>query len=166
MKYLRARKSHTVRIHAPADRILPLLCPVREDEWLPGWKGGYELIYSESGFNEKGCVFRLHDSFGTEAIWTCIKFDESVHDVVFHICVRDMMVYRFSIRLIENETETTDAVFDYIYTAVSEKGNEWIDNHTDEAVREDVKYLGRLLDYYLEIGSMPDEETLNNGVPS
>jgi hypothetical protein len=32
---------------APAEKLFPLLCPVREAEWLPGWE--YRLIYSESG---------------------------------------------------------------------------------------------------------------------
>lgn len=158
MKYLRAKKSHTVRINASAERILPLLCPVREDEWLPGWKGRYELIYSESGFNEEGCVFRLPDTLGAEGIWTCLKFDEEAYEVVFHICVRDLLVYRFRISLGENGDGTTDATFAHVYTAVSEKGNEWIANRTDEAEREGVAYLGGMLDYYLKNGCMPDEK--------
>lgn len=159
MKYLRTRKSHTVKVNAIPERILPLLCPVREDEWLPGWKGGYELVYSESGFNEEGCVFRLHRSFDTEAIWTCLVFDETAYEVVFHICVRDMMVYRFSIKLTENGEGATDAVFDYVYTAVTEKGNAFIASHTNEEMREGVEYLARMLNLYFKHGRMSDEKS-------
>jgi|GEM_PF-505291 len=158
MKYLRVKKSHTVRINAAPDRVFPLLCPVREEKWLPGWKDICELIYSESGYNETGCVFRLHESFG-EAVWTCLRFDPAVREVVFHVCVRDMMVYLFSIRLHETGEGTTDAVFEYVYTAISENGNEWIAHHTDETVREGVNYLGRTLEYFCRMAPCRDKRS-------
>ncbi len=40
---------------APPSAVFPLLCPVREGEWLPGWQ--YRLIWSDSGIAELGCVF-------------------------------------------------------------------------------------------------------------
>jgi len=39
-------------IHARPDVVFPLLCPVREAEWLDGWD--YKMIYSESGVVEEG----------------------------------------------------------------------------------------------------------------
>ena len=40
---------------APPETVFPLLCPVREADWVPGWQ--YRLIYSKSGVAEAGCVF-------------------------------------------------------------------------------------------------------------
>ena len=40
---------------ATPEKVFPLLCPVREADWLPGWQ--YRLIYSDSGVAELGCVF-------------------------------------------------------------------------------------------------------------
>ena len=39
---------------APPSAVFPLLCPVRETDWVPGWQ--YRMIYSLSGM-EAGCVF-------------------------------------------------------------------------------------------------------------
>lgn len=38
------------------ERIFPLLCPVLEYDWVPGWE--CELVYTESGVAESGAVFR------------------------------------------------------------------------------------------------------------
>ena len=43
-------------IQATRDRIFPLLCPVREYDWLPDWE--CRLIYSETGVAELGAVFQ------------------------------------------------------------------------------------------------------------
>ena len=45
---------------ATPERVFPLLCPVREAEWVPDWQ--YRLIYSESGVAEK---VHFHNSQST-----------------------------------------------------------------------------------------------------
>ncbi len=42
--------------HAPYSKVSPLLCPVREYEWIEPWQ--CEMLHSDSGFAEKNCVFR------------------------------------------------------------------------------------------------------------
>lgn len=46
-----------LRLRAPAspDRVFPLLCPVREHDWIDGWRA--DVVHSRSGFAEPGCVF-------------------------------------------------------------------------------------------------------------
>ena len=50
---------------ATPEKVFPLLCLVREDDWLPGWK--YRLIYSDSGVAELGCVFTTPNPPGSAA---------------------------------------------------------------------------------------------------
>ena len=47
-----------MRIAAPPERVFPLLCPVREAEWLEGWADELEIIHCGTGYAEDGCVFR------------------------------------------------------------------------------------------------------------
>jgi hypothetical protein len=50
------RYEHHMRVAgAPAD-VFPLLCPVREHDWIEGWSA--EVVRSASGVAERGCVFR------------------------------------------------------------------------------------------------------------
>ena len=37
------------------EEVFPLLCPKREEEWIPGWE--CETIWSKSGYNEEGAIF-------------------------------------------------------------------------------------------------------------
>jgi len=46
---------HEAQIAASADAIFPLLCPVREYEWIDGWS--CRMIHSTSGVAEKGAIF-------------------------------------------------------------------------------------------------------------
>ena len=59
---LRRTFEHTALVPAPAHRVFPLLCPVREPEWIPGWS--CELIHTASRLAEKGCVFRTDSPSG------------------------------------------------------------------------------------------------------
>ena len=43
-------------VPATPDRVFPLLCPVREYEWIPGWE--CDVLHSVSGVAEEDCVFR------------------------------------------------------------------------------------------------------------
>lgn len=43
-------------VSAEPEAIFPLLCPVREFDWIPTWD--CDLVYTGSGIAEEGCVFR------------------------------------------------------------------------------------------------------------
>jgi len=64
-----------VPVAGPPRDVFPLLCPVREHDWIPHWSG--ELIYSDSGVAELGCVFRTTASAGEET-WTVSRYQPPV----------------------------------------------------------------------------------------
>jgi hypothetical protein len=41
------QKEFVFEVAAPPDRVFPLLCPVRERDWLEGWEA--DMVYSASG---------------------------------------------------------------------------------------------------------------------
>lgn len=49
-------RHHVFEVEAPRALVFPLLCPVREREWLPGWQA--DIVHSTSGLVEEGCIFR------------------------------------------------------------------------------------------------------------
>ena len=51
----RIKHSYTQNIQAPPSKVFPLLCPVREIEWVVGWNP--LLVVSKSGFAELDCLF-------------------------------------------------------------------------------------------------------------
>ena len=51
----RVSRSYTQHLGAPPTEVFPLLCPVREAEWVKDWRP--RLVLSDSGFAEPDCVF-------------------------------------------------------------------------------------------------------------
>ncbi|MFT3847307.1 MAG: hypothetical protein QM739_01105 [Propionivibrio sp.] len=56
MRQSRKIVSHVMQFAAAPGEVFPLLCPVREYEWIEGWQ--CEMIHSASGVAEAGAVFR------------------------------------------------------------------------------------------------------------
>ena len=52
---IRVTRSYSMTVDAPPAAVFPLLCPVRETEWVNDWRP--KLVLSNSGFAEPVCVF-------------------------------------------------------------------------------------------------------------
>jgi hypothetical protein len=69
----RFERKARIMVDARARELFPLLCPVREYEWIPDWR--CRMIYSESGVAEKDAVFTtLERPFG-KLLWTCALYE-------------------------------------------------------------------------------------------
>jgi hypothetical protein len=77
----RVSHEYTQLNDAPPESVFPLLCPVREVDWVPGWQ--YRLIYSESGLAEDGCVFSTPNEAGPETLWMVTHYDPAAFTIAF-----------------------------------------------------------------------------------
>ena len=70
----RIERSYFQRFRAPAVEVFPMLCPVREYEWIEPWK--YDLLYTTSSVAELDCVFTTH-SEGDDAddVWVISRYE-------------------------------------------------------------------------------------------
>lgn len=147
------RKSfrYVQKLSAPPDRVFPLLCPTREYEWIGLWS--CDLIYSDSGFAEPGCIFRtdFRSDPGPE-IWVVSTYDKNAA-IGFTRTSEDYVILH-TITLIDGGDEGTDAVVDLEYTALTERGEDFICSLTSEAFEEEQSTLEKLLNHYLLHGSM------------
>ena len=62
----RVTHTYTQRLCRPAASVFPLLCPVREADWIDGWHP--LAVYSTSGVAEPDCVF-VTDAEPHDAVW-------------------------------------------------------------------------------------------------
>ncbi len=62
----RATHSYTQNLLAPPQAVFPLLCPVREADWVDGWDP--LCVISQSGVAEADCVFVTAAS-PLDAVW-------------------------------------------------------------------------------------------------
>lgn len=123
----RVSRSYTQRIEASAGRAFPLLCPVREAEWLDEW--AYEMIHSESGVAEDGCVFRTQWSDFPESIWMVTRHDRKEGVVEFVRVTTGLLITRLNIRLEPTADDATLVHIRYTHTPLTEAGSSFIEGH-------------------------------------
>jgi hypothetical protein len=69
----RFERQSRFKVPARAEEVFPLLCPVREYEWIPDWR--CRMVYSESGVAERDAVFSTVEKPFGKVLWTCVVFE-------------------------------------------------------------------------------------------
>ncbi|HZP63232.1 MAG TPA: hypothetical protein VFB28_07440 [Terriglobales bacterium] len=106
---------------APPDRVFPLLCPVREADWVPGWQ--YRMIYSKSGIAEAGCIFVTLNEDGSETTWVVTEYHPANFRIAFAWVTPGLVAAEIRIRLEPKNMQDTSAHIEYTYTGLTERGN-------------------------------------------
>jgi len=139
---------------APPEQVFPLLCPVREADWVPGWK--YRLIYSQSGVAEAGCVFVTPNQDGPETTWVVTEYDPASFRIGFAWVTPDRVAAQIRIRLEANAARNTTAHIAYTYTGLSAEGNREVERYDEERFRQKMQAWEAAINRYLETGKMID----------
>lgn len=149
-KGTRVAHEYTQTNQAPPERVFPLLCPVREGEWVPGWK--YRLIYSQSGVAELGCVFTTPNDDGSDATWLCTEHDPAHYRIAYAWITPGMVACQLRIRLEPGQGNTTRAHIAYSYTGLSPAGNREVEGFTEEWFRARMLGWEAAINHYLRTG--------------
>jgi hypothetical protein len=144
---VRVERTYVQKLRGKPEDIFPLLCPVREKEWVDGWDP--LQVYTRSGFAENDCVFTTGEA-QPDAIWVITNFDSSSHVLEIVKVTPGMTVGRINIALSKNETGDTDARVMYRYTAISTDGENFVRNYSEEFFREFMKFSESILNKFLE----------------
>jgi hypothetical protein len=139
---------------APPQRVFPLLCPVRETDWVPGWE--YRLIYSESGLAESGCVFVTPNQDGSETTWVVTEYDSAKFRIGFAWVTPDLVTAQIRIWLEANSTGKTTAHVGYTYTGLSAEGNREVERYDEKWFRHKMQSWEAAINHYLKTGKRID----------
>ncbi len=158
-KAKRVTRNYIQTINAERAKVHSLICPVKEAEWLDGWD--YDLVFSHSGFAEKGCVFTSRSEGEKDTIWLITKRDDSACETKFARITPDSRVGDVTIRIEDGGNHTSRVHITYTITALTEEGNRFIENFTEENFAKDMKFWEAAMNHYLETGKalpLPDPE--------
>lgn len=144
----RARHSYVQRLAAPPERVFPLLCPVREVEWVNGWCP--RRVISESGVAEAGCVFLTPEPGGRESVWVVTRHEPAAR-VSFLKVTPGVTVGEIDIRLSEAEGGTAAEV-SYAYTALGPEGESAVAAFTADGYRAFMREWEAELNHFLRTG--------------
>lgn len=112
-KAVRIDRETSFELKAGAEAIFPLLCPVREYEWIPDWS--CEMVFSESGVAEKDAVFLTSELLGMRTVWACITYEPPLF-IEYVFVVGKGGVVRLSIRLEEGQAGSTRVTWTMRFT--------------------------------------------------
>jgi hypothetical protein len=145
----RATHTYTQRIDGTPDEVFPLLCPVRECEWVNGWEP--TIVITESGTAERDSVFATGSGVN-EAIWVITEY-EAPNRIEFVKVTPGETVGRIRILLAPDGDRRTRAEVTYRYTATSERGREAVDAFTAGSYVEFMRAWEADLNHFLRTGS-------------
>ena len=138
-----------MRLSAAPERVFPLLCPVREAEWLPGWHA--EVLHSASGVAELGCVFRTRDEGGRERVWSITRHDPAAGIVQFAQFLAGLCVIRLDI-VLAAEGQGTRAEWTYTVAALEPGHEDFFQDYAEAPFQARMARLAGLLEAFLAAG--------------
>jgi hypothetical protein len=149
---LRVTHQYTQTNQAAPEKVFPLLCPVREADWVPGWK--YRLIHSQSGVAELGCIFTTPNEDGSESTWLCPEYDPARYRIAYAWFTPGLVACHIQIQLEAAAGETTRARIHYSYTGLSAGGNKEVERFTADWFRTKMQGWEKAINHYLRTGKV------------
>jgi Polyketide cyclase / dehydrase and lipid transport len=143
-------RADTFTVPAAPERVFPLLCPVLEHQWIPGWR--CELLHSVSGVAEEDCVFRTDFPDAGPMVWVVSRYEPPAR-IEFTNFAADAHVQRLKIAL-RAEGDGTRLEWTNRWLAVGPRGDAWIAAWSPAEHAKKMDNLRRLLTHYLATGRM------------
>lgn len=148
---LRASRAFRMKLAAAPERVFPLLCPIREYDWIDTWQ--CRLIYSDSGYAEPDCIFKTDfPADGPQDTWVVCRYEPP--QLIEFVRVNPLRAIRYTIRLRETAVGETEADWSQVITGLDEDGNAFVRGLDEAAFTTRMGALQKMLNHYLSTGRM------------
>jgi len=146
----RSISSYARHIAASPERAFPLLCPIREYEWIERWR--CDLVYSDSGVAEPDCVFVAApiDEIGPET-WVCSRYEPPAR--IDYVRVSPHLVIRTELRLAPAGAGAQLTVT-LVITSLDEAGDAFVGRCDSGTCEERFKAALIMLDHFVRTGAL------------
>ena len=147
----RAKHTFTQHLEARPERVFPLLCPVREADWLEGWDP--LLVLSDSGVAERDAVF-VTPASPVDAVWCITEHDPAAGFVEMLKIAPQVTATRLTIRVRAAGAHGSEATITYAHTSLGPEGDAVVDAFTEEAYDAFMRGWETRMNHYLVHGTM------------
>ena len=144
-KPIRATRTYTQHLVAAPSLVFPLLCPVREKNWIEGWDP--LLVVSQSGVAEPDCIFVTAAS-PDDAIWYITRHEPADGFVEMLKITPQVTACKLSIQL-RPAPNGTEATITYSHTSLGSEGDAFVAAFTEEFYVQFMRDWESRLNYYL-----------------
>jgi hypothetical protein len=149
----RVSRTYTQRLVAEPARVFPLLCPVREADWIEGWDP--LEVFSESGVAERDCVFVTQAS-PHHAVWY-ISRHEAPSFVEMLKITPEVTACKLTIEL-RAVSSGSEAIVTYMHTSLGPRGDDFVASFTEEHYTNFMQDWERRLNHFLVHGTLRKKE--------
>lgn len=152
---------HEITITGDIIECFALACPVAELLWIDDWK--FDLVYSESGKNETGCVFlepstglSMLRSPGANAYWYTTRYEVEQHRFDAIWLTRDLAIARWEVSMTDLGDGRTRVKWSLVYTGLGAEGNSIIgEPGLGVRMKKGLSFIATSLKHYVETGESP-----------
>ena len=144
----RASHTYTQRLAGTPAAVFPLLCPVREADWIEGWDP--LLVVAASGVAERDCVF-VTGSEPHDAIWYVTRHEPDAFVEMLKI-TPEVTACRLAIAL-RAAPGGCEADVSYMHTSLGPDGDAFVASFTADYYRQFMQDWERRLNHYLVNGT-------------
>jgi len=141
----RVTRTFTQKLVAEPSKVFPLLCPVREADWLDGWDP--IAVFSESGVAEVDCVF-LTEASPSKAIWYITRHEPSNGFVEMIKITPAVTACKLTIQL-RPVGDGSEATITYAHTSLGPEGDTFVASFTEEHYQQFIRDWEARINYYL-----------------
>ncbi len=147
---LRAARTYVQRLVAGPEKVFPLLCPVREADWIEDWDP--LAVFTNSGIAEQDCVF-ITAGQPNNAIWYITRLEPENGFVEMLKITPGVTACKLTIQL-RAVPGGSEAEVTYSHTSLGPQGDAFVASFTEEYYREFMREWEEQINYYLRHGSM------------
>ncbi len=152
VKPKRVSRTYTQHLEGSPEAVFPLLCPVRETEWIHGWDP--PLVVTASGVAEPDCVFTT-PADPVDAVWYITRQEPADGFIEMIKITPGVTACRMTIRLREMPVGS-EADITYTHTSLGPQGDAFIEAFTEEQYRGFMRDWEARLNHFLLHGfSLP-----------
>lgn len=145
----RVTRRYTQHLIGKPAAVFPLLCPVREADWLEGWDP--LLVVSSSGVAEVDCVFTTAAK-PDDAIWYITRHEPASGFVEMLKITPDITACKLAIQL-RAVGQGCEADITYSHTSLGPSGDVFVATFTEEFYAQFMKDWEARVNYYLRHGT-------------
>ena len=144
----RVTRTYTQQLIAEPSKVFPLLCPVREADWIEDWDP--LVVFSDTGVAEQDCVF-ITRAQPINAIWYITRH-EPTNFVEMVKITPAVTACKLTIRLVP-VGRGSEATVTYAHTSLGAEGDVFVASFTEEYYRQFMQDWEARINHYLTHGS-------------
>jgi len=151
-KPTRVKHTCTQTFDGTPEQVFPLMCPVREYDWVPGWSTDWVL--STSGLVEQDCMFQTPPKAGetNAAVWIVTRHEPEDYRVEMYKVTPGFTIGKLEISLADEGTAETGARISYEFTSLGPDGDTFLEGFTAEWYENFMRGWQAAINHFLNTG--------------